>query len=70
LRKWISLKYCNIPTNDFFETDPYTGGAEYIEKYKTMMKEALKNKDYYHYSKDRCKQDLQVILDHEASLLE
>jgi len=68
LRKWISLKYCNIPTDDFFEIDAYEGGAQFIEKYKTNMKEALDNNDFYHYSEDRCKQDLQVILDHEATL--
>lgn len=65
LRKWISLRYCGIDTTDFFEIDPYEGGKEYIAKYKTKMQSALDTRDFTHYSEDRCKQDLQVILDYE-----
>lgn len=66
VRKWISLKYCDMPTDGFFEIDPYIGGKEYIEKYKLKMQEALDNEDFEHYSKDRCLQDLKIILEYEA----
>jgi hypothetical protein len=66
VRKWISLRYCGLDT-DIFEVNPYEGGAEFIQKYKVKMQECLDRKEFNHYSEDRCKQDLRVILDYEAS---
>ena len=65
LRKWISLRYCNIETDGFFEVDPYAAGVEYIQKYKENMMLALETNKFDHYSKDRCEQDLKVIFDYE-----
>lgn len=63
-RKWISLKYCGIDTTGFFEQDPLIAGKKHFDKYKKLMSKALDDKDFSHYSEDRCRQDLKVILAH------
>ena len=68
VRKWIAMRYCELPTNDMFEINPYEGGKEYIDKYKRVMTLALENKNFTHYSKKRCEQDLKVIQDYETNL--
>ena len=69
VRKWIALHYCNISDiTSLFEEDPYIGGRKYIDNYKKKMGEALENKDFSHYSEDRCNQDLKVIKDYENIL--
>lgn len=68
VRKWISMHYCAVNTDDFFENDPYTAGAQYIEKYKKVMTESLETGNFEHYSEDRCKQDLAVIKKYESGL--
>lgn len=68
LRKWISLLYCGIDTNGFFEVNPYFGGNEYVQKYKNKMRECLATGIFEHYTKDRCEQDLKVIEDYERGL--
>jgi 7-cyano-7-deazaguanine synthase in queuosine biosynthesis len=73
LRKWISLKYCNISEefiDNYFKVNPYYGAKEAVEKYKTNMARALELNDFGHYSKDRCEQDLKVILDFEEKVAE
>ncbi len=69
VRKWIALQYCNIEfINTFFDADPYVGGKQYIENYKTKMTKAIKENDYTHYSEKRCLQDLSVIVNYENIL--
>jgi len=43
------------------DVDVRIGCKEYIDKYLKVLGDALKKKDFSHYSKRRCKQDLRAI---------
>ena len=59
LRKWIA--YSNNGLELKTNMDIKIGCAEYIEKYKRVLGEALAKNDFTHYSKHRCEQDLSGI---------
>jgi len=59
LRKAIA--YANNGLKLRTNTPILEGTQEYIAKYKTLMPEALKKKDFSHYSRRRCIQDLRGI---------
>lgn len=67
-RKWLAMEYCGLDISGYFRLHPYYGGQEYVEKYKEKMQKALDENDFSHYSKERCEQDLGVILNFEKNL--
>lgn len=61
LRKYLSFLYNNIDIAEDYEVHPMQGAAEYVNKYKVVLREALDNKDFSHYSRQRCEEDLAAI---------
>lgn len=62
VRKWIALRYNGFSTESYFNKDPFTYGAKYIQRYIDVFQECLSSGDFSHYSEARCEQDLAVIL--------
>jgi len=60
-RKWIALRYCSIETDGIFKVNPIIGCSDVLTSYRTKFRDCLASKDFSHYSKDRCLQDLAVI---------
>lgn len=61
VRKWIALKYCKVEPTKYFQKDPGKAGQEHIKKYKKVLAKALANRDFSHYSRRRCQQDLRIL---------
>lgn len=65
LRKWIAFTNNDLELKT--ETPIYLGCAEYITKYRTLMTEALKRRDFSKYSERRCEQTIEALVKLEIS---
>jgi len=59
-RKFVAFKYHGIDIRDQFEKVDF---SDHIKKYEKVLNEALKNKDFTHYSEQRIIKTLKVIDD-------
>lgn len=61
LRKYLSFVSIGMEIAEDFVAHPMFGAAEYVEKYKKVLNEALTKQDFSHYSRLRCIEDLAAI---------
>ena len=59
LRKYLSFASIGLDIGGDFESHPMD--SEYVIKYKRVLPNALDQKDFSHYSKARCLEDLRAI---------
>jgi 7-cyano-7-deazaguanine synthase in queuosine biosynthesis len=69
LRKYLSFMSIDMDIAEDFKAHPMFGAAQYVLKYKTVLKDCLDRQDYSHYSRERCLEDLQAIKKAEELLV-
>src|SRR6266404_59988 len=61
LRKFLSFMYNNIDISQDYAVPPMIGCQDFVTKYMTVLPTALEMKDFSHYSKERCIEDIAAI---------
>jgi 7-cyano-7-deazaguanine synthase in queuosine biosynthesis len=62
VRKWLAMQHAGLTDWRLcFTGDPQIAGKKYIDEYRVKLRYALEHLDFYHYSKDRCEEDLSVL---------
>lgn len=61
LRKFLSFVHVGINTIDDYEINPMVGGKEYVEKYLKVLPDALRARNFSHYSEARCLEDISAM---------
>jgi len=63
LRKFLSFVSIGKDISADFMVPPMVGAKQYVEKYETLLPRVLEKRDFTHYSRNRCLEDLQAISD-------